>query len=71
MSERLCEGCNEPLGPMDYQWNVCMPCTEARHRAVLSHKCSCGKKRREKMCDYGFRKEIRCLRCLGLVRQIN
>lgn len=71
MAERVCEGCLKPLGPMDFLYGVCMPCTKARHKAAISHKCSCGKQRRETKVDYGHRQEIRCKRCLGLVKQLN
>jgi len=67
-----CTGCLKPLSPVEAtMWEVCLPCTRARHRAVLSHRCSCGRQRREAPeSRIGSRRWVSCLRCLGQVRQI-
>lgn len=72
---QMCEGCDTPLDTLSLVggYSVCMPCTKARHKAVLSRKCSCGKATQEKLCQVGKhgRKWISCLRCLGTVRQVS
>lgn len=41
---RLCEGCENPLGPMDGGYDVCMACTIARQKAVMKRfRCVCAK----------------------------
>lgn len=70
----VCEGCLEELDVFSVAtgYGVCMECTEARHKAVLKHKCRCGRKKREsEVKSNGSRKWISCLRCLGQVRQIS
>jgi hypothetical protein len=65
-----CDGCNSPLGPLDIEYSVCMPCTCARHRAVLKRRCCCGRLRRPRRVSTGSRTWIACDRCLGTVKQI-
>jgi hypothetical protein len=68
-----CEGCLEALDGISIigGYRVCMPCTQARHKAVLRRKCVCRKaQRRPKQCKAGSRKWVACLRCLGSVRQL-
>lgn len=59
-----CEGCGEAG-----LFNVCMPCVKARHRAAVTRRCSCGRKRREVLKAHLGREWISCERCLGTVRQ--
>lgn len=72
----LCEGCREPLSIMDQMITdrrVCMPCTKARHKAAMTHRCSCGKQKRPSEV-HGLprqRQWISCLRCLGTIEQVN
>ena len=74
MSVRLCEGCQKPLGPMDGGYDVCMPCTVARQKAVTQWHgaCHCGKQRRpSEIHKIGSRTWISCLRCLGQIKQLS
>jgi hypothetical protein len=67
-----CDGCAAPLNPIEaLHWSVCMPCTRARQKAVLSHRCCCGPKRVPgELCTVGSRRWIPCRRCLGTIRQV-
>lgn len=68
-----CEGCGCQLGAFEaMRWSVCFDCTKARHRAAMSHRCSCGKKRREVgPHKVGWRVWFSCVRCLGTTRQVS
>jgi ribosomal protein L21 len=68
---RPCEGCLT-VGRTD-SYSVCMTCTVARHKAVLSKKCVCKKKdkRESHIKRTGSRQWTTCLRCLGTIRQIS
>lgn len=72
---RRCEGCGRELGPFDALWDVCMPCTRARHRAACTHRCQCGRLRRPRQCASGpgryARRWLTCDRCFGTVAQLN
>lgn len=69
---RKCHGCGDKLGPMDYQYNVCMDCTRARHKSVLAQgKCMCGKKRVPgEVVSQSGRSWIPCERCLGNIKSL-
>ena len=64
-----CEGC----GRLVHSWlNPCMDCIKARHRGAVTHRCSCGKLRREtEVKRVGSRTWISCHRCLATVRQLS
>jgi hypothetical protein len=63
-----CSGCGEPI----WKWaDPCMPCVRARARAAFTHRCSCGRKRRERTVSNGSRTWVSCDRCLGSVRQLS
>ncbi len=71
-----CEGCGRPLGVVEAQrWNVCLPCTKARHRsATTGGRCRCGNKARPgaecgNPIGSGGVRWIPCRRCLGSIRQ--
>lgn len=65
-----CEGCDAPLNPVEaVRWSVCMGCTRARHRAVISGKCSCGRKRRHRVVHQSGRTWTACDRCLGRIAE--
>lgn len=65
---KICEGCGEELGVIEaIRWDVCMQCTKARHRTVLSKRCSCGTKRRPREVSNGCRTWMACDRCLGRI----
>lgn len=68
-----CEGCGAALNPAEaLHWSVCMPCTRARHRAAVTHRCTCPKSaKRPKRCQTGSRVWESCLRCLGSIRQLS
>ena len=68
IEEGKCHGCGEVVPSFN---NPCWDCVKARHRAALTHKCSCGKKRRERICSTGSRKWIACDRCLGSYKQLS
>jgi hypothetical protein len=68
--QSLCDGCLCPLGPLDAGYSVCMACTRARHRAAVTHRCSCGRLRRPRQVSHLGRVWIACDRCLGTSRQI-
>lgn len=53
-----------PLGPS-------MATVRARHRAVLTKRCGCGRLRDPVTKSVGSRVWIACKRCLGTVRQIS
>ena len=67
-----CDGCGTPLTPVEaLRWSVCLPCTKARQRAVVSRRCCCGRKRLPgEPCAVGGRQWIPCRRCLGTIRQV-
>ncbi len=66
---RTCEGCDSPLNPIEaLHWRVCMPCTQARHKAVLARRCICGAKRRPGTpVSQAGRAWTPCRRCLGAI----
>ena len=69
-----CEGCDQPLDRMSIAlgYTVCMDCTRARQRAVLSRKCVCGSKRRPTEVKHmASRTWISCYRCLGQIKQLS
>lgn len=69
-----CEGCQTPMHPWEIlQWDVCLACTKARHRAVVNHgRCSCGSKRVEgEVIKHLGRSWVPCVRCLGTIRQLS
>lgn len=67
-----CDGCGRTLNPAEaVHWTVCLPCTKARQKAVLSGRCCCGRQRVPgELCAVGSRQWIPCRRCLGMIRQI-
>ncbi len=54
-------------------WNgPSMETVKARHRAALSHKCSCRKlKDPTEVMRIGSRRWISCHRCLGQIKQLS
>jgi hypothetical protein len=68
--QSVCAGCNNPLGPFDAGYTVCMACTRARHRAAVTHRCACGKLRRPRQLSHLGRVWTACDRCLGTIRQV-
>lgn len=63
-----CDGCLRPTFSFA---TPCMDCVRARHRAALTHRCTCGRKRRESdPHKIGSRRWTTCARCLGTVRQL-
>ncbi len=53
-------------------YGVPMDVVKARHRAVMSHKCGCGKKRDpSEIKRVGSRTWISCFRCLGQIKQLS
>ena len=65
-----CSGCLRPV----YPWaDPCLACVRARHRAAVTHRCSCPKHlRRESGIKRAWsRTWISCERCLGTVRQLS
>lgn len=49
-----------------------MTVVKARHRAALTHKCSCGKmKDPTEVKKVGSRTWISCHRCLGTIKQLS
>jgi hypothetical protein len=70
-TERTCQGCGQVLGPMDVGRDVCMPCTQARHRAVLARRCVCGRFKRPRLVTNGTREWTSCDRCLGAIKTSN
>lgn len=69
---RICEGCCGPLGPFDALWEVCLPCTKARHKAAITKRCVCGTKRRPTdVKRIGSRLWVSCKRCLGTIKQLS
>lgn len=67
---RTCTGCGEPLGVIDAQrWDVCLECTRARQRAVLSGRCACGRRALPgSPVTQAGRRWVPCRRCLGAIR---
>lgn len=77
---KTCDGCDKPLGPFDGGYDVCMPCTRARHASVMARgACKCGRAKRPlapvEVGGYlvgGIRRGARiiqkCQRCLGNVK---
>ena len=67
-----CDGCGRPLNPVEVlRWTVCLDCTRARMRSVLSGRCTCGThKVPGELCRVGSRSWIHCRRCLGSIRQV-
>lgn len=66
-----CDGCGDELSTLEaLQWSVCLPCTRARHRAAVHGKCTCGRKRRERIVSTSVRAWVACDRCLGVVRAL-
>jgi hypothetical protein len=55
-----CEGCGDRCFE-----SPCMDCVRSRHAGVVGRGCSCGKKRRPKLVDLGFRAFYSCERCLA------
>ncbi len=53
-----------PLGPS-------MATVMARHKAVLTHRCSCGKLRDPVEKKAFSRHWLACLRCLGTIKQLS
>lgn len=54
-----------PIGPS-------MATVKARHRAAMSHKCTCGKlKDPTEVKHVGSRSWISCHRCLGQIKQLS
>lgn len=88
-TDARCDGCLRALTVFDQVggWTVCLECTKARHRAAMTHRCACGRRRRESEVHatagvtvrhvdgtikrVGGRRWISCLRCLGQVRQLS
>jgi hypothetical protein len=70
----LCEGCGTELGVLEaLRWSVCMACTKARQRTVTRNhgRCTCGRKRRPWKTGTSIRSWVACLRCLGVIEQLN
>lgn len=66
-----CVGCGQQLNPVEaLHWEVCLPCTRARHKAVLKgDRCTCTvTERREQVVRDGLSKWVTCGRCLGFIR---
>lgn len=69
---RTCEGCCGPFGPFDALWDVCLPCTKARYKAVITKRCVCGRGRRPTdVKRIGSRSWVSCKRCLGTIEQLS
>jgi hypothetical protein len=71
---KKCEGCDKPMGVIEaLHWDVCLPCTKARHRAAVNRgRCSCGRQaRRGAVCRIGSRSWVPCKRCLGTIEQLS
>ena len=68
-----CQGCGRELGVIEaVNWGVCLDCTKARHRAVVTGGCKCGKKAiPTEVNRVGSRSWISCFRCLGQIRQLS
>ena len=69
--EVVCSACGDhPV----FRWaDPCMDAVKARHRAAVTHKCSCGRKARPREVGTvpGGRRWIACDRCLGTIKQLN
>lgn len=63
----FCEGCGEEMLFSPGLHDVCWSCVKARHRAAMTHRCSCGKKKRPVIVKQGGRDVTKCRRCLGAV----
>ena len=51
---------------------IALEVVKARHRAALTHRCTCGRKCLEsEVHEVGSRRWITCHRCLGTVRQLS
>lgn len=71
----LCDACLEPCNPVEAAFSrpMHMECVKARAKAAMTHRCSCGKKKRPSEV-HGLprqRQWISCLRCLGTIEQVN
>jgi hypothetical protein len=64
-----CEVCNT-----EYAWlsgQPCLDCVKARHRAAISHKCSCPKRLKQPITHKVYsRVWIACKRCFGTIKQL-
>jgi hypothetical protein len=67
-----CSACTKELGAIEAtQFSVCLPCTVARHKAVVKKKCCCRKvDKRPRTIDVKFRGWVACDRCLGTIKQL-
>jgi hypothetical protein len=43
----------------------CMACVKARHKAAITRRCPCGRKRQPKTVEAAGRQMLVCARCLG------
>lgn len=60
-----CDGCGRTLGVVEsMQWTVCLPCTRARHRGVLTGRCVCRQRDRRPVEVEQCRRWTSCARCL-------
>ena len=73
-----CEGCGKELNPIVIIMcgkgpMICLDCVRARAKTAQTHRCTCGKKRREnpELHRSGSRMWHTCLRCLGTTRQLS
>lgn len=68
----ICSVCGKPGGLVVLDGGPCMPCVRARHRAAITHRCSCGSQRiPAPLARIGSRSWIACNRCLGTIRQVS
>jgi hypothetical protein len=67
------EPCNGCLKPVVKFANPCMDCCHARAKAAFTHRCTCGRKRREnpEIHKIGGRTWKTCDRCLASTGQLS
>lgn len=70
LRDPVCDGCGTQLSPVEaMSWHVCLPCTRARHKAVLAGHCVCGRRRKPgPLAQQAGRTWTPCLRCLGVIQ---
>jgi len=65
-----CSACQDTLVIPSH--DPCFDCIKARHKAALTHKCSCPKRlKRPRTVTNKIRTWVSCDRCLGTIRQIS
>ena len=66
-----CNGCGKNV--MLEAWNPCIECCRARAKSAFTHRCTCGRKRREnpEIHRVGSRTWRTCDRCLAPCMQLS